>query len=75
MMKMAEENVQAALKQASAKAQDLLGDYQMFATHGQDQAVQQMFQSMAEDMQRHVEQLQMRLDFLSNHQNQSNQSN
>lgn len=71
MTKMAEENVQSALKMASAKAQDLLGDYQVFAASGQDQAVQQMFQSMAEDMQRHVEQLQMRLDFISNQSSQS----
>lgn len=68
---MSEQNVQSALKTASAKAQDLLGDYQVFAAGGQDQAVRQMFQSMAEDMQRHVEQLQMRLDFLSNQSSQS----
>ncbi len=70
MVKMAEQNEHSALKHVSAKAQDLLGDYQLFAANGQDQAVRQMFQSMAEDMQRHVEQLQMRLDFLSNQSSQ-----
>lgn len=58
--------VESDLQKAVASAQSSLGNYQMFAESTQDPAVKQMFQSMAQDMERHVNQLNARKDYLLN---------
>ncbi|NLW48300.1 MAG: DUF1657 domain-containing protein [Firmicutes bacterium] len=58
--------VASDLQKAIASAQSSLGSYQMFAESTQDPAAKQMFQSMAQDMERHVNQLNARTDYLSN---------
>lgn len=58
--------VESDLQKAIASAQSALGNYQMFAESAQDPAAKQMFQSMAQDMERHVNQLNARKDYLSN---------
>lgn len=58
--------VENDLQQAIASAQSALGNYQMFTKSTRDPAAKQMFQSMAQDMERHVNQLNVRKDYLSN---------
>lgn len=58
--------VESDLQKAIASSQSALGNYQMFAESTQDPAAKQMFQSMAQDMERHVNQLNARIDYLSN---------
>jgi rubrerythrin len=58
--------VDSDLQKAIASAQTALGNYQMFAESTQDPAAKQMFQSMAQDMERHVNQLNARKDYLTN---------
>ncbi|MDI3534281.1 MAG: hypothetical protein PWQ82_646 [Thermosediminibacterales bacterium] len=57
--------VQSDLKKALATAQSALGSYQTFAESTQDQTAKTMFQSMANDMQRHIEQINGRLNYLN----------
>lgn len=65
--------VESDLQKAIASAQSALGSYQMFAESTQDPAAKQMFQSMAQDMERHVNQLKARKDYLSNSNPHHNQ--
>ncbi len=65
--------VESDLQKAVASAQSALGSYQMFAESTQDPAAKQMFQSMAQDMERHVNQLNARMDYLSNSNPMNNQ--
>lgn len=65
--------VESDLQKAIASAQSALGNYQMFAESTQDPAAKQMFQSMAQDMERHVNQLKARKDYLSNRNHLNNQ--
>lgn len=58
--------VESDLQKAIASAQSSLGSYQMFAESTQEPAAKQMFQSMAQDMERHVKQLNARMNYLSN---------
>lgn len=63
--------VQQDVQKAVAAAESAQGSYLMFANSTQDQSAKQMFQSMADDMQRHIDQLKGRLNYL----NQSNPMN
>lgn len=67
--------VQQDMQKAVAAAEAAQGGYLMFANATQDQSSKQMFNNMADDMQRHIEQLKGRLDYLneSNPMNQQNQ--
>jgi rubrerythrin len=57
--------VQQDLEKAVAAAESAQGCYLTFASATQDQSQQSMFKSMAEDMQRHVEQLRDRLAYVT----------
>lgn len=57
--------VQQDMQKAVAAAESAQGSYLMFANSTQDQNSKQMFQSMASDMQRHIEHLKGRLDYLT----------
>lgn len=56
--------VQSDLQKAIASAQSLLGQYSTFAEQTQDKAVKKMFNELSQDMQRHVDTLNLRLDYL-----------
>lgn len=68
--------VQQDMQKAVASAESAQGSYLTFASSTQDQSAKQMFQSMADDMQRHIDQLKGRLQYLteSNPLNQQQQS-
>lgn len=57
--------VQQDMQKAVASAESAQGCYLMFSNSTQDQSAKQMFQSMADDMQRHLDQLKGRLNYLS----------
>jgi rubrerythrin len=62
------------MQKATAAAKSALGTYENFALSTQDQSAKQMFQEMSSDMQRHVAQLNSRLNYLeSNNGLNSNQ--
>jgi rubrerythrin len=62
------------MQKATAAAKSALGTYESFALSTQDQSAKQMFQEMSSDMQRHVAQLNSRLNYLeSNNGLNSNQ--
>lgn len=63
--------VQQDLQKAVAAAQSALGTYSTFAQSTQDQTAKQMFQELSSDLQRHVNMLNGRLDYL----NQNNSLN
>jgi len=67
--------VQQDVQKAVASAEAAQGSYLMFASSTQDQSAKQMFQSMASDMQRHIDQLKGRGEYLaqSNPLNQQQQ--
>jgi rubrerythrin len=67
--------VKSDLKKAIAAAESAKGDYATFAEATEDQMARAMFQQMSEDMNRHVEQLNSRLHYLtqSNPMNQGQQ--
>jgi len=56
--------VQQDMQKAAAAAKSALGTYETFATSTQDQSAKQMFQDMSTDMQRHVAQLNSRLNYI-----------
>lgn len=56
--------VQQDMQKAAAAAKSALGTYETFATSTQDQSAMQMFQDMSTDMQRHIAQLNSRLNYL-----------
>jgi len=64
--------VKSDLEKAIAAAQSALGTYAQFATSTEDPSAKQMFQSMQQDMQRHVDMLTNRLNYL-NSNNKLNQ--
>lgn len=57
--------VQQDMQKAVASAESAQGNYLTFASSTQDQSAKQMFQSMADDMQRHIDQLKSRLHYLN----------
>lgn len=61
--------VQQDLQKATASAQASLGAYSMFAQSTQDQSAKQMFQDMAKDMQRHIDTLNGRLQYVTQNNN------
>lgn len=63
--------VRADLERSIAIAESAQGTYLLFAVDSEDDRAKQVFQDMAEDMQRHVQILQSRIDYL----NQYNQLN
>lgn len=67
--------VQQDVQKAIASAEAAQGTYLMFANSTQDTSAKQMFQSMADDMQRHIDQLKGRNQYLtqSNPLNQQQQ--
>lgn len=66
--------VQQDLQKAVAAAESAQGSYLTFASATQDQAQQQMFKSMAQDMERHIEQLRDRLTYVSDNNPLNQQS-
>ena len=56
--------VESDLKKALASAQVALGTYSDFAQSTQDQSAKQMFDDMAQDMERHVSLINTRLEYL-----------
>lgn len=64
--------VQQDMQKAVASAEAAQGSYMVFANSTQDQGAKQMFQEMADDMQRHIQHLKGRLDYLKDN-NQLNQ--
>ncbi|MDK2901918.1 MAG: hypothetical protein PWR14_822 [Thermosediminibacterales bacterium] len=67
--------VQSDLKKALASAQSALGSYSTFAESTQDQSAKQMFQEMAQDMQRHIDQLNSRLSYIEKNNPLNQQQN
>jgi rubrerythrin len=67
--------VQQDLQKAIASAKSAEGSYAVFAASTQDQVAKAMYQDMAQDMQRHQQILQSRLQYLnsSNALNQQQQ--
>ncbi|NLG83772.1 MAG: DUF1657 domain-containing protein [Firmicutes bacterium] len=63
--------VQSDLRKAIAAAQQALGNYSSFAEATQDPKAKEMFAAMAHDMERHLKQLNDRLNFISQHESQS----
>ncbi|MDI3533838.1 MAG: hypothetical protein PWQ82_203 [Thermosediminibacterales bacterium] len=56
--------IQSDLQKTVATAQLLLGTYATFAESTQDETVKKMFQEMSQDMQRHINSLNLRLSYL-----------
>lgn len=55
--------VKSDLQKAIAAAESAKGTYAMFAQSTEDQTAKQMFQSMSQDMDRHLAQLNSRLSY------------
>lgn len=66
--------VKQDLEKAVASAESAQGSYLTFASATQDKAQQQMFKSMAEDMERHIEQLRDRLCYVTDNNPLNQQS-
>lgn len=66
--------VQQDLEKAVAAAESAQGCYLTFATATQDKSQQSMFKSMADDMERHIEQLRDRLTYVSDNNPLNQQS-
>lgn len=66
--------VQQDLQKAVAAAESAQGSYLTFANATQDKAQQQMFKSMSEDMERHIEQLRERLTYVTDNNALNQQS-
>lgn len=56
--------VASDIQKAIASAEAAQGSYLVFANATQDSSAKQMFQSMADDMQRHIGQLKSRNEYL-----------
>ncbi|HYF91993.1 MAG TPA: DUF1657 domain-containing protein [Symbiobacteriaceae bacterium] len=63
--------VYANLERSLAMAEASKGNYLLFATESEDEKAKQVFQDMADDMDRHAKILQSRIDYLQ----QNNQLN
>lgn len=66
--------VQQDVQKAIASAESAQGNYLMFASSTQDQSAKQMFDSMAGDMQKHIDQLKGRLNYLEENNGLNQQS-
>lgn len=66
--------VQSDLKKAMAMCESVKGSYALMAESTEDQQAKQMFNSMKADIERHIQFLTDRLDYI-NHNNQLNQKN
>lgn len=66
--------VHSDLEKAIAMASAAKGNYLLFATDSEDDKATQVFQQMADDMDRHVTILDSRLNYLSQHNNLIKQS-
>ncbi|SNX53829.1 DUF1657 domain-containing protein [Thermoanaerobacterium sp. RBIITD] len=64
--------VKSDIEKAVAAAQSALGTYAQFASSTDDPSAKQMFQQMQQDMQRHVNMLNNRLNYV-NSNNKLNQ--
>lgn len=62
--------VQSDLQQAIAQAQQALGSYSVFAESTQDPQAKGMFATMAHDMERHLKQLNDRLNYVNQNEPQ-----
>jgi rubrerythrin len=71
---MTDMTVQQDLEKAVAAAESAQGTYLTFSSATQDQTQQQMFKSMAEDMQRHVDTLRDRLGYVTENNPMNQQS-
>ncbi|GAB6171087.1 hypothetical protein JCM15765_05650 [Paradesulfitobacterium aromaticivorans] len=67
--------VQQDLQKAVASAQAALGTYSMFSQSTQDQSAKQMFQDMSKDMQRHIDMLNSRLNYVTDNNNMNKPMN
>ncbi|HHU69878.1 MAG TPA: DUF1657 domain-containing protein [Thermoanaerobacterales bacterium] len=56
--------VQSDLKKALASAKSALGSFSTFSESTQDQTAKEMFEQMAQDMERHIELLNSRLTYI-----------
>lgn len=59
--------VRADLERSIAMAEAAQGNYLLFAVDSEDERARQVFNDMAEDMQRHVKILQSRVEYLKQH--------
>lgn len=66
--------VQQDMQKAVAAAEAAQGSYMVFSNATQDQSTKQMFQDMANDMQRHIEQMKGRLTYLQDNNSLNSQS-
>lgn len=66
--------VKSDLEKAIAAEQAAMGTYAMFAESTDDPAAKQMFQEMQQDALRHIQMLNGRLNYLSEHNPMYNQS-
>lgn len=57
--------VKSDIKKAIASAESAKGTYAMFAESTDDTTAKQMFQQMEQDMQRHVDMLNNRLNYIT----------
>lgn len=57
--------VQSDLKKAIAAAESAKGSYATFAESTEDRMAKAMFQQMAQDMDKHIQQLYSRLNYLN----------
>lgn len=64
--------VQSDLKKAMATCESIKGSYALMAESTEDQQAKKMFNSMKADIEKHIQFLTDRLDYL-NHNNQLNQ--
>lgn len=65
--------VQSDLQKAIASAQAALGTYATMAQSTQDQSAKNMFTTMQQDMQKHVDWLNGRLNYLNENNTLNNQ--
>jgi rubrerythrin len=66
--------VQQDLEKAVASAESAQGTYLTFSSATQDQTNQQMFKTMAGDMQRHIDTLRDRLSYVTDNNPMNKQS-
>jgi rubrerythrin len=65
--------VKSDIEKAIASEQAAVGTYAMFAASTDDPAAKQMFEQMQQDAQRHIQMLNGRLNYLSEHNPMYNQ--
>ncbi len=66
--------VQSDLQKAMAACESMKGSYALMAESTEDKQAKQMFNSMKADIEKHIQFLTDRLDYI-NHNNQLNQKN